>query len=779
MTPPTLLERLKQARIVQVLLVYLGASWVVLQFVDTLVGLLSMPAWVGPVAVVLMGVGLMVVLATAWVQSMPSTTAKEEAGELPTDWQVAPADVVASLMAGKLPHLTWGRAILGGVFALSLLFGFSGVYVLVTGKRAPGFGPQEAGADVAATGIAVVPFDVRGQNLDIWREGMVDLLSNNLDGVGGFRTIDPRTVMARWKESVGDATNPDLDAALRAAGATGARYAIIGSVVGIGDDVRLVTNVYDLDTREEVAQSQSEGTADEVLRLVDDLAVGTVRSLLQSTGREGAGDLTAETLTTESLDALREFLEGERHYRKGDFAEAVQSFERAVAADSSFAIGLVRLSEAYGWLESQGSERMLEYGERAAAHTEQLPPRYQFIMSAWTALNRGSADGLPVLRQAVQKYPDDPEAWFLLAETLIHVPAATYATLDEIERALDRAIALDPNFAPYWVHAADLAIFREDRAAAEAAVARYAELAGDERGVASHKIAIPLLLGDGAEVEAALQAARQANVHELDVLLGTYNGTTNRFDRLATVDEIFGDARGSNQTASIAWRLVSAGHLAEATEWAASANMSNGNLGIFFGHQYVLWEAEPQPELADRARPSLCDDPYNTTCHLWMAPLFAGTGRWDDLAASVRSVRAAARESAAEGDTALAATRDAYAEVMEAQGTWRRGDLDGARRVLEGHQDKTGFVRQMVEESLAEVNLAQGRWDRAIHHAQFRALGYERPWALYVQAKAYEGEGDTEKAREAWRNLVSITRDGDPDIPRVLEAREALARLGG
>jgi tetratricopeptide (TPR) repeat protein len=99
--------------------------------------------------------------------------------------------------------------------------------------------------------------------------------------------------------------------------------------------------------------------------------------------------------------------------------------------------------------------------------------------------------------------------------------------------------------------------------------------------------------------------------------------------------------------------------------------------------------------------------------------------------------------------------------------------------VFERHQDKTGFERQMAEESLAEMDLAQGRWDRAIHHAQYRAMAYERPWALYVQAKAYEGKGDAEKAREAWRHLVSITRDGDADIPRVLEAREALARLGG
>ena len=150
MSPPSLLQRLKQARVVQVLLVYLGATWVVLQIVSTLVDLLSLPGWVGPVAVVLMGIGLVVVTATAWVQSLPSTTAKEEAGELPTDWQVAPAQALASLKAGRLPHLTWGRAILGGFMALSLLFGGAGIYVVATGGRSF-LGPEAAGASAAGS----------------------------------------------------------------------------------------------------------------------------------------------------------------------------------------------------------------------------------------------------------------------------------------------------------------------------------------------------------------------------------------------------------------------------------------------------------------------------------------------------------------------------------------------------------------------------------------------------------------------------------------------------
>ena len=106
MSRPSLFERLKRARIVQILLVYLGASWVVLQVTEVLQDSLALPAWVMPVAVILLLVGLVIISATALVQSLPQTAAREEAGEVPTDWEIAPGEVVASLRAGRLPHLT-------------------------------------------------------------------------------------------------------------------------------------------------------------------------------------------------------------------------------------------------------------------------------------------------------------------------------------------------------------------------------------------------------------------------------------------------------------------------------------------------------------------------------------------------------------------------------------------------------------------------------------------------------------------------------------------------
>ncbi|HSM37183.1 MAG TPA: hypothetical protein VK837_12345, partial [Longimicrobiales bacterium] len=133
MTGPSLIDRLKASRLVQALLLYLGASWVVVEVAGELQDAFDLPDWLVPVAIVLLLVGLVVVLATAWVQANPATDAREAAGEVPDSWEVGVGDFFGDIRRGRFPHLTWGRAILGGVFALSLLFGIAGAFVLLRG----------------------------------------------------------------------------------------------------------------------------------------------------------------------------------------------------------------------------------------------------------------------------------------------------------------------------------------------------------------------------------------------------------------------------------------------------------------------------------------------------------------------------------------------------------------------------------------------------------------------------------------------------------------------
>jgi hypothetical protein len=71
--------------------------------------------------------------------------------------------------------------------------------------------------------IAVAPFDVFDPKLDLWREGLVDILSRDLDGAGPLRAVSPRVAIRRW---IGRAEPAEANALGRR---TGAGLAVFGS----------------------------------------------------------------------------------------------------------------------------------------------------------------------------------------------------------------------------------------------------------------------------------------------------------------------------------------------------------------------------------------------------------------------------------------------------------------------------------------------------------------------------------------------------------------------
>lgn len=451
MAEPSLVERLRGARIVQVSVVYLGACWFVLQFVNTLQEMLFLPAWIGPVTVGLLAVGLVVVAATAWVQSRAETTAAEEAGEVPTDWEIAPADAVQSLRAGRIPHLTWGRAILGGVVSISLAIGAAGAYVLVRGGGGV-LGPTPAGATAAPAGVAVMPFTVRGAGLDEFGEGMVSLVSMNIDGVDGIRSVNPRTVMAAW-ERADDGTARSLDDVLAVAASTSARFAVVGDAVSVGNRVRFTAELYDLETRESVGEGGAEGPIEDVLPLIDDMSIDLLRTLVARSGSQSAtGIQRLEGLVTSSIEALTAYLEGEALFRSGQTSQSLEAYERAVAADSTFALAWSRIASVVGWINI-GSPLLREARQQAMTHIDRLPAREATLIRGYSDASAGGTS--PGVRQAlhthVQRFPDDPEGWAVLGEHLLHAGGPPVG--DEVARALLTPIDLDPGFAPYYVHA--------------------------------------------------------------------------------------------------------------------------------------------------------------------------------------------------------------------------------------------------------------------------------------------------------------------------------------
>src|SRR5881296_753168 len=116
----------------------------------------------------------------------------------------------------------------------------AGVVVILGGAAGLLFRPSPPAA-LDPNLVAVAPFDVLAPSMELWHEGLVDVLSRNLDGAGPLRTVSPTIVVRRWSGKA------DPTSATALGRSTGSRLVVFGTLVGAGrDSVRSTVTVYDI-----------------------------------------------------------------------------------------------------------------------------------------------------------------------------------------------------------------------------------------------------------------------------------------------------------------------------------------------------------------------------------------------------------------------------------------------------------------------------------------------------------------------------------------------------
>ena len=299
----------------------------------------------------------------------------------------------------------------------------------------------------SAARVAVLPFAVRaGENFAYLAEGLVDLMSRNLDGAGDLHTVDAGTILTAVGRNKGI-----LDAARgrEVARDMGAGLFILGSVNAIGAQVRLQAALYDVTNPSDSAQASGlvEGDSTQLFSLVDRLS----GQLMVRRGR-GISARLSETaaVTTASLAALKAYLDGERRLRTASLQgpkldSAIAMFQQAVHADSTFALAYYRMAVAAGWanrhvLSTTSAERALTLSDRLASRDRRL-------LEAYVNYRRGAANQAERLyREVLRDYPDDLEAAFQLADVQYNYNPLHGRPRSEARDAFNQVLALDPGF---------------------------------------------------------------------------------------------------------------------------------------------------------------------------------------------------------------------------------------------------------------------------------------------------------------------------------------------
>ncbi|GMQ82583.1 MAG: hypothetical protein BMS9Abin05_2037 [Rhodothermia bacterium] len=308
---------------------------------------------------------------------------------------------------------------------------------------------SNSGPETSENTVAIFPFSVRGSaELDYLGEGMVDLMSEKLDGAGDLETVNPRVVIALIKNENIDLSDPEEGA--RAASMVGAGRYITGDVLQVGERIQLTAYINEISNPGDPLDSNSiETVEDELLEAIDNLASDILSSTL--TGAD-ARIQRIGTASTSSLPAAKEYLRGEKALREGRYRDAAAAYYSAVELDSTFALAYYRKSIAAEWIDAPD---VRSSADKAMELADRLSPRDQALLSALKTRRNGWSDRAELAyRNHLALYLDDIEALVQLGEILFHENPRKGRPSFDSKVPFGRVLELEPDNLIAQIHVA-------------------------------------------------------------------------------------------------------------------------------------------------------------------------------------------------------------------------------------------------------------------------------------------------------------------------------------
>ena len=379
---------------------------------------------------------------------------------------------------------------------------------------------------------------------------------------------------------------PEIDAMLREMVATAApvsrsdphktksktRFLLTERFARVGRSLHLNAELVDRDTvfpgdkfrRPTVEELSVDGTDEDAERLGAVLGVRVVGRILGASSKALAD---AATVSTASISALRNYVVAESQYRQGHYAVAADGFERAVAADSNFAVAWYRLSVTCDW--AARTDCSFDAAHRAARLSQNLDEHVRLLvdgLSAWHSADREAAEHIYAYITA--EYPDDAEAWYQLGDSRFHLGPYAGLPIQAAREPFERAIRLDSSGPEAYIHLARIATLSGNVRAADTLYAR-AISRSDAASRGELLVMRAFALHDSTAIRAFFE---QQAPRESDEFLWTIA------ERLASYG---GDLDGSQRV----FRVLAQNTRTPATRSAAHTEL--GEIALIRGHFFV------------------------------------------------------------------------------------------------------------------------------------------------------------------------------------------------
>lgn len=522
----------------------------------------------------------------------------------------------------------------------------------------------------------------------------------------------------------------------------GAKALLTSTIAKLGESYVLTLGALDCVTGEPLAEEQVEASRkDDVLKQLGVAARDLRERLGESLPSIARYDANVEEATTTSLEALKAYSQAMVTRRTQGDRAALAFYRRAVELDPGFALAHARLGTAYSNLSDvDGARRHTDRAYELRGKVSELERLY--IEARYHTMHDDTAKAIEAYRVTQATYPNDYTSRVNLG-ILLRGEGQTAEALQLLREAV-RISPEEPNarinLATTLIHEGQ---FAEARREAEAARALR-----DDSTVKSLLMTVAVFSGD-AELE------RQ------------------QLDRIAAIED-------RTQVLPLLWGLAAhRGQFAESQRLLAEIERTFGGAGLwpvvgdlrggsaaFAAGVGLRSQAQELAVLLERdhAVDATADD------RLFVAALLR------DAALARRSLPAAlAFRNGASGDAAAS-------DAMRALASMAAGDDASAIATLgpvrsKANQTDFRLLHGMLSYALRKYDDAISDFEWIRDHGR-RELSPQFGLARLGLARTFEAAGRTDDARRAYRDFLDFWKSADPDLPVIVEATRALARLG-
>jgi len=446
----SLFQELKRRNVIRVGVLYLVASWLLLQLTDVLSSLLSVPEFAGSFVIMLLILGFFPVVIFAWVYEMTPEGLKREV-DIDRSQSVTPDTgkkintviVVLLLLA------------IGGLIADRLIPESPVTTEAVAVDAVESSSPDSESIDDRS--IAVLPFTdlSQGQDQQYFTDGLSEELLNLLVRVDELRVASRTSSFAYRGSTLGI---PEISKELKVG------HVLEGSVRKDGDRIRITAQLIEAETDTHLWSQNFDRDLTDIFAIQDEIANAIVNALTGELGVGGEKLITVEA-ATENLDAYELYLKArELFIRRDQLPESIRLFRKAVELDPNFARAWAGLAAVeaiiYDYDHFDGIDHF-PLAKEAAEKAISLNPDLSLALAVLGSLaSDWEYDMLGAGRYfdaAIAKDPKSATIWLWRGLDL-----ATVGYLDEARASFEQCLAIDPGYQNCRQHLARMYLYQGD-----------------------------------------------------------------------------------------------------------------------------------------------------------------------------------------------------------------------------------------------------------------------------------------------------------------------------